>query len=1097
MARFIKKSTAFTLLLCTVALLILNLGIIMGVDIASAAGFAKELWLKEDYDYVAIGTAATDADNRTWERKRIHATKTGVTPWIFTNSKGETDAYIPVAALTGQTEDFDCDYEVVGNTIKITNFNNKLFVMTAGSGEYTKVGVAQTPLSEPPLLVDGEPYLNIEGIRAAVQGSVKAYINPEMGTVILSKTSFDTSVYNDSYASLKTQVKELSSLLYDLPTAEELYSDIENNIGVATHPKLLVNQTKFNELKAAYEKPGALTEDELKFQNYIRGVISDANYYFAKAFEETETGAKLKAGEEDFFRQPYYLYDENGNRLYGVSEYEMPDGTVIKLTEYWQQAEQWPWQQSSPNGDGYDLGDRSNLDLVSKFLRFFAFAWQITGENKWVDAFYIAAMEFSKWEHWGEGHYLDCADGAVEFALGFDWIYPAFEAKGAEGEAQLREMAEALFVLGVEVGYEAATRQKNTGAGVNVTYTSRLTNVTNENLLNRLNNVGDSFSGLHARVGSGGNWHFRWTNNWQSVCLSGMIISALAIMEYDDMTDVCAGLIEMLLPRVELSVHHYAPDGSYSESPSYWEYSTRTFMLYLAALESAAGTSYGILDTVGLHESYYFVLNICDNNFYPWNFHDGSRSRINCATFYMAAKFFDDPNLAKARANMIKDFGIGVEMYDLLFYDEAMLEGEDTELPLDYYGKNIETVTMRSSWDKNGIFAGLHAGANNVVHGDIDSGNFYLATGGYLWFGDRGSENYNISNFKHGDYFTNKYRYLYYNKSIASHNSLYLLDDQRVPYGQAFNSVEKQQYSKFTGGIHSEENGAYAIADLTPSFNPAVNTGVTLTDDKVVTTSGRRGLLFTNSRRTIVVQDEFKFKEAADLIWSAECDNLLTDSISEDGRTVYIVGVVDGKRTTLRATLLSDNEDLKFKIITARKEPYLKYSDDTSKKINGGEIVTKTGSGNEKASDPYNRLIIEAFGVTEFNVAVVLEFIEDKREAVGYKYTDMDSWSIRSGEWLDEANKWIEDEKPPEYKYKRSDIIKAMGQYDAATTAAERLEVVTKLYKIINDINPTLSGVADMIESCKGYIREMNLKIAKVNAAYKADFFGFISTKKD
>ena len=60
---------------------------------------------------------------------------------------------------------------------------------------------------------------------------------------------------------------------------------------------------------------------------------------------------------------------------------------------------------------------------------------------------------------------------------------------------------------------------------------------------------------------------------------------------------------------------------------------------------------------------------------------------------------------------------------------------------------------MRSSWETGAIFTGLHVGPNVVTHGDIDCGNFYLEMGGVLWFGDPGSENYNI-----GNYFSNSYR---------------------------------------------------------------------------------------------------------------------------------------------------------------------------------------------------------------------------------------------------------------------------------------------------------------------------------------------------
>ena len=37
--------------------------------------------------------------------------------------------------------------------------------MYADEASYTKDGVAQTPLKMPPKLIDGEPYLTVEGIK--------------------------------------------------------------------------------------------------------------------------------------------------------------------------------------------------------------------------------------------------------------------------------------------------------------------------------------------------------------------------------------------------------------------------------------------------------------------------------------------------------------------------------------------------------------------------------------------------------------------------------------------------------------------------------------------------------------------------------------------------------------------------------------------------------------------------------------------------------------------------------------------------------------------------------------------------------------------
>ena len=35
-------------------------------------------------------------------------------------------------------------------------------------------------------------------------------------------------------------------------------------------------------------------------------------------------------------------------------------------------------------------------------------------------AFYLITVEAYKWPHWGPGHFLNCADAAAPYALGFD-----------------------------------------------------------------------------------------------------------------------------------------------------------------------------------------------------------------------------------------------------------------------------------------------------------------------------------------------------------------------------------------------------------------------------------------------------------------------------------------------------------------------------------------------------------------------------------------------------------------------------------------------------------------------------------------------------
>ncbi|MBQ8290676.1 MAG: hypothetical protein IJY01_07400 [Clostridia bacterium] len=1048
MKKIITK--ALCLLLCTVfcALGVMQIGVNLGVGVASA-GISTELWMLEDIKYMT----------KNGSRSVINAA-TGAAPY-FSTSDGKSVAFVPMSAIKAYAGG---TVAVEGTAASVTPSGATAYSVTNGATAY-KQGNKDGALLYPAAIKDGELYLSTGDI-LKLYTNLKCFVNHDTGLIIFST---GTLAYDTTYSSLSEQIKSLDALLFTPPSESAVIADMTAKMGALdAHPKLLVNQDRFDTLAAIYAKTEGLTEDEALFKSYIKRVISTANSYFAKSFVTDENNATATWNTENgalTYRQPYYLYDDNGKRLYGKTTYTNGAGEEIKLSDVWQEYKDW--NQSSPYADGYDIGGRSNLDVVSRHLKFFGFAWQITGEGKWADAFYLAAMEISKWEHWGEGHFLDCADGAFEYALGFDWIYNAFKDTEA-GRAKLRKMAETLYVLGVEVGYNGMMNR--------TTYTSTITNanLTNEHLKAR-----NQKATLHKSIGMGENWRFHWSNNWQLVCMSGMIVSALAVMEYSDMKSVSSKVVSQMTDTLNdwKCLLYYAPDGSYLESAGYWAYSTKSYTFLITALDSALGKTYGFLDTVGLQDSYYFATYIADSDFFSWNYHDGSRARTDAVTYYMASRLFDDPNIALARDIMLGSGKLGADIYDVLFYDPALSEGGERD-KLDYHGKGIDTVTVRDSWDSDAIFAGLHAGANSVTHGDIDSGNFILSAGGVVWFGDRGGENYNIANFKTNDYFSNTYRYLYYKKSIVAHNSVFLISNT-LDRGQAFNTMN-QKYARITN-FSTDQFGTVAIADMTPQFNPAsasVNTSIT--------TSAKRGLLFTNSRSSVIIQDEMKFKTPQTLVWSAETDKIA--SMSEDGRTAYLRSYGKDGLLTMRVSIVSEDENLKFTVLDDPKQTFLTYNTD----VNGGKLVTKTGSGNERASDPGVRLIVKADKVSEFNFAICCELIEDNREVVGYEWCPMDEWETASDLWVREANQWLEDEKKPVYKYKKSDLVSAMREYDEATTDAERFAIVKRINAIILSIDTSVVGIPELITTCRSYISKYKIMRGSANSAFEESFFSIM-----
>ena len=986
-----KKAISLTLAVVMSLIVIASAMIMSGVNVASAAAsstYKNELWM------------LFDNENALVRGQKKHF---GVYPVDFNGDS----AYVPLRVA--------CDYmsatlTVNGDSVKITTKGGTEKLLTVGSTEWTDGGVAKS-LGFGPVVIDGEVYLTILSTNSVL--GTKSFFHKAMGLVVLSESSMS---YSTSTSSMQTQIDTLGALLFDRPSGETVFGDLASGVGYDTHPRILADQERFDELREIY-----LNGDD-EYPEFYKAILNYAlqgQTLFNTMFDIESDGSVVWASMtvKNSLRQPYYIYDQQGNRLVGVKSYTYEDenGDLVTVTP-----------GGSELGDGYDYGGRSNVGTHTIKLKKLAFAWQMTGEQKYAEGFYLLAKELGKWEHWGEGHFLNCADGAVEFAIGFDWIYHAFDDQPQKRD----ELAEILYEQGLMKGYYSIKED-----------TSKL---------------------CQSSLMSGG-WRItNRTNNWQTVCGSGMVVSALALAEYDEYRNNCMFVTETLLGTLEKCLLQYAPDGGYIESPGYWVYGTNTLFIMLAALDSSCGKAYGYYDIVGLHDSCYFAMYITDSDFACWNYHDGGVEKIKRECFYLASKAYDDPDLACLRDYMLLERGINFDILDILYFDPALSEGGSSELMLDYYNTGIETVTMRSNWESGANFAGLHVGANNVAHGDIDCGNIYLEMGGVRWIDDCGSENYNVGNYFSGG--TNGARYKYYRKTLEAHSTILIHSTaSNMKHGQIFNG-QSSNYAKIDT-FKSEDNGAIAISNMKVQYGSTCS-------------SAYRGLMMTNSRNTVVVQDDITFSSPTSLT-AIYAVNYLYE-ISDDGRTAYARIYLDSEPLVLRLSLISEDETLRFET-TKGNETILSTT------------VTKANSGNELASDPEKRLVIRANSVSEYHVAVVMELIKHEDEVVGYTYTNMENWATVSDEWVKEANKDVAyPETVVKPKYGLSNFVSAIAKLEKATTLKERSEIIERTMICLTDYDKENARIQEKVDEFLAYVDAYNEEVALLNAAFEAMFFGWI-----
>ncbi len=711
----------------------------------------------------------------------------------------------------------------------------------------------------------------------------------------------------------------------------------------AQHPYLLANQSEFDYYKSIYDQGAKNNEDPVLY-SYINTLVKSAkNAYDDYADTKDGAYAGLKV-------VPVMPYNDNINNGY--------------------------------DGNG---GRQNDTDTYGERMKTLAFGYQITRESKYALMAYDYAIALGAFEHWGPAHFLNCADTAGPFAIAYDWLYNAWAELGLDVD----KVTEILFIHGVLAGWYSVNK-------IPLPW-GRRTNYKSETILN-----GGTFATME--------------NNWNAVCTAGMTAAALAIAgdvsalkavdksievknarlventgsnknrypyifaydivpfsslgdhsAYTTYSDYAYNLycnIQYTLPLNGLDF--YAPDGSYVESPSYWAYSANNLFAVGTYNESVFGDEFGLITNCwGLDKTCYYALNAQSSDYSMWNYSDSGGAlvpgAISTTSFPYVAYQLGDSKLSAIRKDMIDSGKYSAGYLDVFYYTKDVGE---LELPeLQYYMKGIDGYVVRDSWEPGSTYAAIMGGYNESAHGQVDAGQFIYHNNGKIWFCDIGAEGYNVYNFGNAIYGNQ-----YYKKSAEGNNTLALSSHPYSDGGQ--NSCFAGQYIYGTGYMYKtgdNDFGAYALIDQTEVYYNNAD-------------SAKRGMLFTNDRKTVVIQDEVKFFEPETVHWIGHTYQQVY--VTTGGRTAYMTDGV----STIRVTLISDNTDLKFDVLTT----YEFLLEDT----HTPDYALEHGTGYPEGDrSEFKRLVVTCENVTELNMAVVIEDVTgDDSIEVGYSFVPMDTW---------------------------------------------------------------------------------------------------------
>lgn len=524
----------------------------------------------------------------------------------------------------------------------------------------------------------------------------------------------------------------------------------------------------------------------------------------------------------------------------------------------------------------YEIPDGLRLLSVSRRVLYrtqlLALMHRLDSDIRWRDRAWKELDAAAHFQDWNPRHFLDTAEMTHAFAIGYDWLFDAWTPE------QRKSLRTAMVEKGIRLALKIYQERR---------------------------------------------WWATARHNWNQVCNGGIGMGALALA--DEQPELCGAVLHEALRSIQLPMAEFAPDGAWAEGPGYWNYATTYNVAFLAALETAIGTDFGLSQIPGFSEAGTFPIYLTGPLNRTFNYADGSDGAIRAPHLFWLARKFDRLAYARYQQRLASPHPL-----DLLWFEDQLVRDDQQPLPLDRHFRGADIVTFRSAWDdRDSLFVGFKAGDNKANHSHLDLGSFVFDALGKRWAIDLGADNYNLPGF------FGKQRWTYYRLRAEGQNALVLnpgMGPDQSPAAAA--RIERFQ---------SNKDGGFAIADLSTAYTKDAS-------------SVRRGLALVDRKR-LLVQDEIRASEV-DVWWFMHTPAEI--ELSADGR----VATLKQDGVMLRAELLEPVAS-RFEILAA------------------APLATSPQSEAQNRNEGIRKLAIHTRGSGQLRVAVLMTPIRKGSELSG------------------------------------------------------------------------------------------------------------------
>lgn len=330
-------------------------------------------------------------------------------------------------------------------------------------------------------------------------------------------------------------------------------------------------------------------------------------------------------------------------------------------------------------------------------------------------------------------------------------------------------------------------------------------------------------------------WMTERTNNWTSVCMSGVVSAACALIDSPDIRAQYIGAAEKYAPYYIKSL---SDDGNCSEGLGYWNYGYGYYIVLVEAVRKATNGAWDMMDDDKQRRTGAYPINIeIMPGVYPSFADCRSDARPgNLFLRYLNRRYgFGLDYLEKAPDQPGDLHMFSVFVLDDPYRERAVRTGNAHTLPLRSSFDDAGVFIVRSG-KEHGLSAAFKGGHNGEEHNHNDLGSYVVALEGHATLLDPGGEVYTARTFSARRYDSNVLNS--FGHPVPRPNG------QLQKTGAQYTArILKKEFTDDTDTVVMDISGAYDMPSLTRLertfvFSRKGGGSLTITDDAAFSEPG-------------------------------------------------------------------------------------------------------------------------------------------------------------------------------------------------------------------------------------------------------------------